>query len=124
MHHHVIGMLQFNRLQSAAETNIPQQESSSPSEVVTTFVQLVHRQFPVILLVSFLTTMLGIVYVLITPPRYTANATMIIDTKPYTIFQQGANVGNINVESPIVSSQVEILKSEKIALAVINEFKL
>ena len=117
-------MLQYNRLPTATESNIPSSETSSPAEVVTTFIQLVYRQFPVILLVTLLTTALGVLYLLITPPSYTALATMIIDTKRSPLFQQGTPVGDIAVESAIVASQVEILKSEKIALAVIDQLEL
>ena len=67
---------------------------------------------------------LGVFYLLVTPPSYTANATIIIDTKRNPIFQQGSPVGDIATESAIVSSQVEILKSEKIALNVINSLNL
>jgi len=117
-------MLQYNRLPTATETNLPPAETSSPAEVVTTFIQLIYRQFPIILLVTLLTSALGVLYLIITPPRYTALATMIIDTKRSPLFQQGTPVGDIAVESAIVASQVEILKSEKIALAVIERFEL
>jgi succinoglycan biosynthesis transport protein ExoP len=116
-------MLQVNRLQAVSESNVPP-ETTSPAEVVTTFIQLVHRQFPVILIVTALTTLLGLFYLMVTPASYTALATMIIDTKRSPIFQQTPQATDIAVESAIVASQVEILKSEKIALAVINEFKL
>jgi succinoglycan biosynthesis transport protein ExoP len=120
----VIGMLQFNRLQTATDQTIASREYTAPAEAVTNIFQIVHRQFPVIFLVSFLITALGVIYLLITPPSYTAHATMIIDTKRPQIFQQTSPVGDLTIESSIVSSQVEILKSEKIALAVVNELQL
>src|SRR5262249_11573121 len=116
-------MLQVNRLQAVTEPSLPP-ETSSPAEVVTTFIQLVHRQFPIILIVTFFCTMLGFVYLMITPASYTSLATMIIDTKRSPMFQQSPQGMDLAVESNIVASQVEILKSEKIALAVINEYKL
>src|SRR5262249_26851592 len=103
---------------------IPPAEFSPPAEIVTTFVQLVYRQFPVISLVTALCFLLGVVYLLITPASYTALATMIIDTKRPTVFTATTSVGDIAAESAIVSSQVEILKSEKIALSVINNLEL
>ncbi len=117
-------MLQFNRLQTVTDQNIASREYATPAEAVTNIAQIVHRQFPMILLVSFLTTALGLIYLLITSPSYTAHATLIIDTKRAPIFQQATPVGDIAVESAIVSSQVEILKSQKIALAVIRELRL
>jgi polysaccharide biosynthesis transport protein len=117
-------MLQVNRLQTTTESNYPMQGTASPAEVVTTFVQLVYRQFPIILMVALLTTSLGVFYLIVTPPSYTANATIVIDTKRNPIFQQGSPVGDIATESAIVASQVEILKSEKIGLNVINHLQL
>ncbi len=117
-------MLQFNRIQSAAETNLPPPEGAPPAEIVTTFVQLVYRQFPMIVMTALLTTALGILYLLVTPATYNALATMIIDTKRPTAFTTPTSIGDIQIESSMVSSQVEILKSEKIALTVINNLEL
>lgn len=117
-------MLQFNRIQSAAETNLPPVDSSPPAEIVTTFVQLVYRQFPIIVMATLVAATLGILYLLVTPATYSALATMIIDTKRPSVFTTSSAIGDIQVESSVVSSQVEILKSEKIALAVINNLEL
>src|SRR5262245_21357412 len=117
-------MLQFNRLHTATDSQLSPRDNPSPGEAVTSFLQLVHRQFPIILLVTFLTTALALIYLLITPPSYTANATMLIDTKRNPILQQMSQVGDLALESAIVASQVEILKSEKIAVAVINQLGL
>ncbi len=117
-------MLQFNRIQSAAETSLPPPEGSPPAEIVTTFVQLVYRQFPMIVMTALLTTALGILYLLVTPATYNALATMIIDTKRPTVFTTQTSMGDLQIESAMVSSQVEILKSEKIAISVINNLEL
>jgi succinoglycan biosynthesis transport protein ExoP len=116
-------MLQVSRLQPVSEPTLPV-ESPSPAEVVTNFVQFVYRQYPIIVLVTLLSMSLGVLYLLITPPSYTALATMIIDTKRTPIFQNTSPVSDIAIESAIVASQVEILKSEKIALAVVTELQL
>jgi succinoglycan biosynthesis transport protein ExoP len=117
-------MLQFNRIQSTAETSLPPPEGSPPAEIVTTFVQLVYRQFPMIVMTALLTTALGILYLLVTPATYNALATMIIDTKRPTVFTTQTSMGDLQIESAMVSSQVEILKSEKIAISVINNLEL
>jgi succinoglycan biosynthesis transport protein ExoP len=120
----VIGMLQFNRLQTTTDSNFQTPETTSPAQAVTTFVQLVIRQFPIICIVAAVTTSLAVLYLLVTPPSYTAEAKIIIDTKRNPIFQQNTPVGDIQTESAIVSSQVEVLKSEKIALLVVNGLRL
>src|SRR5476649_1894206 len=117
-------MLQFNRLQTTTDSNFQTPETASPAQAVTTFVQLVIRQFPIICIVAAVTTSLAVLYLLVTPPSYTAEAKLIIDTKRNPIFQQNTPVGDIQTESAIVSSQVEVLKSEKIALLVVIGLRL
>src|ERR1700680_753006 len=116
-------MLQFNQQQTATEVQIAQREAPSPAEAMTSIIQFVYRQLPVILLTTCLTAALGLLYLLITPPSYTALATMLIDSKRGQIFQQTPN-GDLANEAAIVASQVEIFRSEKIALAVVNKLEL
>ena len=104
-------MLQFIRIQSAVETNPPSAEVTSPAEVVTTFVQFVHRQFPIIALLTLLTTALATIYLLITPASYNAQATLIIDSRRPGGLSQSWPGGETAADAAIVSSQVEILKS-------------
>jgi succinoglycan biosynthesis transport protein ExoP len=116
-------MLQVSRLPPVTEST-PAPEPTSPAELVTNLVQLLHRQFPVIAGAALLSLLCGLIYLLITPPSYTGLATILIDTKRAPIFQQAPQVPAGSLEAGIVASQVEILKSEKIALAVINQLEL
>jgi len=94
------------------------------SEFYAWFVAFVRRQFPVIAVTAFLTLILAVIYVLNTPPSYTAQATMLMDTNKVNLFQQQPIIGDLPVDSATVESQVEILRSQNIALAVINQFHL
>jgi succinoglycan biosynthesis transport protein ExoP len=86
---------------------------------------LVWRQLPVMLFVLVLALALGAIFYLTTPPRYTATGTLIIDSRKSQVLQQQSPVGlDLPVDSPTVDSQVEVLKSETIALAVIKELRL
>ena len=67
---------------------------------------------------------MGFLYLLTTPPSYTATATMIIDTKRVQLFQQQSMFNDMPFDTGAVESQVEILKSETIALAVIKQLHL
>ncbi len=49
---------------------------------------------------------------------------MIIDTRKFQVMQQQSPVNDVPVDSSAVESQVEILKSENVALAVIRDLKL
>jgi succinoglycan biosynthesis transport protein ExoP len=67
---------------------------------------------------------LGTFYVLTGPRYYTATATLLIDTRKNQLFQQQSVLSDIAVDTASVESQVQILRSETIALAVIKEFHL
>ncbi|EJW11980.1 putative exopolysaccharide biosynthesis protein [Rhodovulum sp. PH10] len=67
---------------------------------------------------------LGLVYLVTTPARYTATATMVIDTRKVQLFQQQSVLGDIAIDAGTVETQVQILKSENISLAVIKDLRL
>ena len=68
-----------------------------------------------------LTTMLGVVYLITTPPSFTAYARMLIDTRKQQVMCQQQPMTWDLMESATVESQVEVLKSENIARAVVKE---
>ena len=88
------------------------------------FAAFVRRQLPVIVISTLGAIVLAVVYLLNTPPSYTAQATMIIDSNKVNIFQQQPIIGDLPVDLSMVESQVEILRSENIALAVIKQLHL
>src|SRR4029077_4427975 len=105
-------MLQFQKLALNAPANTSPSTASaiiSPAELVRSFIAFLRRQLPTILFIALLTTALGVVYLLTTPPSYTAHASMIIDTRKVQLFQQGAVLGENTVDTGMVDSQVEIL---------------
>src|SRR5450631_2794377 len=93
-------------------------------EFFTSLINFVRRQLLVILSVLAITVSLGVVYLITTPHSYTAQASIIIDTRKQSFQQPGGDTGDIAIDTGVVDSQVEILKSEKISLAVINELHL
>jgi polysaccharide biosynthesis transport protein len=118
-------MLQTNRssILSGADSAATG-EILSPAELITSFAGFFRRQYPTILFVVLVTMALGVVYLLTTRPMYTAHASMIIDTRKVQLFQQPAVVGENTIDTGMVDSQVEILKSETISAAVIKQFHL
>jgi succinoglycan biosynthesis transport protein ExoP len=82
------------------------------------------RQWRFIALVTGLAVILGVGYVAVTPSKYTAQADMIIDTKRATWSQSELTTENHPVEDPLVESEIETTKSEKVALSVINRLHL
>jgi succinoglycan biosynthesis transport protein ExoP len=118
-------MLQIDKAKSGVEPAAPAPDIASPEELYASFVAFVRRQFPVIVFVMLLTLGLATAYLFTTPPRYTGQAALIIDNHKLNLFQQQ---NSLNVDMPVdtamVDSQVEILKSENIALSVIKDLHL
>ena len=111
-------MLQVNRNVEQVE---PPSAATQPSHVLHFAINFVRRQYVVIAVAFALTTMLGVVYLMTTPPSFTAYARMLIDTrKQQVMFPQQPMTWDF-MESAMVASQVEVLKSENIARAVVKE---
>src|ERR1700730_7139050 len=118
-------MLQINKpptLTVADRALAPEYVSSA--EVLASFIGFIRRQYPVILFVIVLTIGVALVYLFTTPPLYTAQAKMMIDTRKVQLFQQQSVLGDIAVDSSTVDSQVEALRSENVALPVIKDMHL
>ena len=92
----------------------------NPSDLVA----MVKRQWPFIIGVAAVVFLLSICYLLTVQPRYTATAAILIDTRKNQLFQNQMVVGDMQVDAGTVESQVEILKSESVALFVIRDLKL
>lgn len=101
-------------------------EAAGPSEALQFILDFGRRQYRLIGIVAALFVAIGSIYVFTTPPRYTATATMLIDTQNGHLFQQQSMFSELPVaiDTGTVDSQVQILKSEKIALTVIKKLHL
>lgn len=64
----------------------------------------------------------ALVYVAVAPPKFTATAVLMTDTKRSPV--GGSAAADTSVDMVVVESQVETLKSDKIALAVIDKLRL
>jgi polysaccharide biosynthesis transport protein len=120
-------MLQFNKAHSAAEdyghTAAP--EANSPAELLENLLGILRRQYAVILFVGALTMALALIYVVTATPRFMAVATMFIDRGKVQPFAQQQQILFENpIDSAAIESQIEILKSDTIALLVINNLHL
>jgi succinoglycan biosynthesis transport protein ExoP len=116
-------MLQVNDRQQldSSQSNVP--EGSSPSELIDFFRLIVHREYVVILAITFLAIALGAAYIFITPPTYTAHATMLIE-RGKVQSQLGGMSREVPLDTQEVESHIQLLKSEAVARAVINKLNL
>ena len=119
-----INMLQLNKAQSEINREPMAPEMLSGAEALQLFVSFIRRQFSIILFVTLLAATLGVIYLMTARPSFTAQAQLMIDTRKVQIFQQQSILGDIPIDTAQVESQVEVLKSENIASAVIKNLHL
>ncbi len=117
-------MLQFNKAQSAINREPAAPETISGAETVQLFVGFIRRHLPVIAFVMLLATALSVIYLNTARPMYGAQAQLMIDARKMQLFQQQSVFGDVPIDTAQVESQVEVLKSENIASAVINNLHL
>jgi succinoglycan biosynthesis transport protein ExoP len=120
-------MLQKNSLITPYEPS-ESKESGSVADAAMDLLLLaggiLRRQWVLILGATAVFLMIAIVYLMITPSVFSAQAILIIDAKKEPSFQQQSTQYEAPVDTAVVSSQVEILKSDSIASAVIKKLNL
>jgi succinoglycan biosynthesis transport protein ExoP len=116
--------LNFNQSTERVDRE-PPADSITLSELFEQLVGIIRRQFPIFVFVIACVTALGLVYLITTPPSFTAHAIMLIDSSKLRVLQQqDTPLGDVAIDTAQVETQVEILKSENIGLSVIKELKL
>ncbi|PPQ16842.1 exopolysaccharide biosynthesis protein [Bradyrhizobium sp. AC87j1] len=116
-------MLRVNKTASEINRENVDFESSS-SQPLASYLEIIRRQFPMMLAVLSSCMILALLYLFTAAPEFTSTASMVIDTRKLQLFQQQSGLGDIAVDSATVETQVEILKSENISLAVIRDLHL
>ncbi|WP_162419635.1 Wzz/FepE/Etk N-terminal domain-containing protein [Microvirga brassicacearum] len=85
----------------------------------------IRRQWKIILGLTAIGAALGILYAVTSVPLYTTTTSIMIDRRQVRAVQDVSAVTDVGVDAPIVvDSQVEVLKSGRIALATINQLNL
>src|SRR5262249_7592789 len=117
-------MLQFNKQNHSLADRNATVSDASPADLLNSIVSFVRRWLWVLLFTTLLTTTIGTIYVFITPPSFTARATIIIYTRKMQLFTQQSLIGDVPVDPGTVDSQVEVVRSENVILAVIKDLRL
>jgi uncharacterized protein involved in exopolysaccharide biosynthesis len=68
-------------------------DRASSSEIMTLFVGFIRRRYKIVSICMLVAVGMAIVYLLVTPPRYTAQAKLIIDTHKIQLLQQQSVLG-------------------------------
>ena len=98
--------------------------TSSPADMVATVLGFLRRHYAIILSLPLLAFALAAVYVFITPPSFTAQASLNIDTRQIQVLQQPPILSQMNLNRMVMESQLELIKSDDVALAVIKNLRL
>jgi polysaccharide biosynthesis transport protein len=117
-------MLQVPSPKPVAEANVSWPTEMSTGDLLNAVVGLARRRFAIIVLISSLSVICGAVYLSTTQPKFWAEGQLLIDTKKSQLFQQQPSSSDIEMDSGAVDSQIEVLKSENIATAVIKDLHL
>jgi succinoglycan biosynthesis transport protein ExoP len=117
-------MLQ-NRIHETLGIKAPEPDTLSLQRSISTLQGLFNRQRPLIVLVLACCVFVGMIYSLTAQKSYTSTAELIIDSRKTQGLQQQSPMGvDAPIDSAMVDSQVEILKSETIATSVIRDLRL
>ncbi|KJC36464.1 polysaccharide biosynthesis tyrosine autokinase [Bradyrhizobium sp. LTSP857] len=103
----------------------PEPELLSISDAILALKGLVSRQLPLMIFVFLACVSLALLYVITAQRMYTSTASLIIDSRKISLMQQQQSAGSdAPIESAMIDSQVEIIKSDTIALSVIKDLRL
>ena len=95
----------------------------SPLELASWALGIVRRQFLLMISIALPVVLLGALYAFTAPPTYTAETTILIDPRKVQLFQ-GATFAEGQLDSATLESQIELLKSERVGLAVVEKLGL
>jgi polysaccharide biosynthesis transport protein len=110
----------------ASETLSPESvttQQTSFRELAHWAIGIVRRQLLVIALFVAVGILLGAFYVLTAPPTYTAESRIVIDPRRVQLFEK-APFSEGQIDQPALESEIELVKSEPVALSVINALRL
>ena len=100
-------------------------DEPSAAEMFAYAIGVARRQIFVVLLFALLGAGLGAVFFVKAVPTYTATATLLVDTRKMEILQEPAVSSEMPIQSTgAMESQIELLKSDEVALAVIKKLRL
>ena len=118
-------MLQSQHSRTFQGVDATAEASPSPEETLQSILGFFWRQYIVICSATLVMVAIGLVYIVTDPPGYDATATVLIDPANVHLFQQQQSMfSDLPIDTGTVDSQVEIVKSENIALSVIKQLHL
>lgn len=101
-------------------------EKSTLSDVVDidALISATRRQWRVVVLFGALASVLGLIFVFTATPLYTSTVNVLIDRSNSQVVEQLSTIGSVLDDEASILSQVELLQSDTIALAVVDKLDL
>ena len=97
----------------------------STAETIARGLGIIRRQIFLVLAFAVVGVALGTLYFLKSPPKYTATVTLLADTRKMELVQQPTVYNEASIQSVgAMETQVELLRSDEVALRVIKKLNL
>ncbi|MGY4606972.1 succinoglycan biosynthesis transport protein ExoP [Bradyrhizobium sp. USDA 4474] len=118
-------MLQTRIPNPQGSTQVQGNDTASLEHTVSVALGLISRQYPVMIITVLLCLAMAGVYLATAPKRFTGTAVLLMDSRKMQGLQTQVGASGDNpIDTAMVDSQVEVLKSETIASAVIKDLRL
>jgi succinoglycan biosynthesis transport protein ExoP len=118
-------MLQRDHLQAAVGFQTPDGPGQGGAgELVDFALAFLLRQYLVILFFVVLGGVAGAIFLFATPPIYTAQAKIFIETQKAQFIQQQSIFADAPIDTAKMETQIQILQSKAIAASVVQKLKL
>jgi polysaccharide biosynthesis transport protein len=117
-------MLQTPKSSSGLDMGALVQEEPGLADMASLAIGIIQRQYLIILFVTLVTSSMGVIYLRMTPPTYSAKAQIIIDRGKTVFLQQQGVFPDTPIDYAQVDSQLLILTSERIAASVVKNLHL
>jgi len=111
----------FEKIDTKLDPQLPEESGVIDFEQA---LSIFRRQWRVVLVAVILAICLGVAYLVTAVPKYTASAALLIDTGNQKIVDQLSTIAGVLEDDASILSQVELLKSDKIARAVSEKLDL
>lgn len=119
-------MLQLAHTGTPSSSSSSEEKSFLPQLDLLSLLRICYRAWPTIAAAVGVTLALGVVYLLTATPKYTASALIMVDGRkgPSAAARQQEPTSERLPDPGLVDSQVEILKSDTVALAAVRKLDL
>jgi polysaccharide biosynthesis transport protein len=114
-------MLQITKSPAAIDQSAHASEFASLPDLYNTIIGFARRQFSTIAFAVLCCLALGAVYLFTATQLFTARAVLVIDTHKVQSWQTISPLGDMPLDSASVDTQIQIMKSDNVALSVVKD---